>query len=1348
MSSARQAETIIPNGVVGLQSDKLHRSLYKQPAERTRTDYDAIVDALFQFPAFQVCEIKMLYSIIPCAHFEVLSKGDELGKAAKKIKRKISWQRSETKVKDSYFRSSSLRQRHESIWYMLISGNLMYEFERLEKGSVFEVSREILKGHNHRWGKKPKNLQIPVAATDCSLIRFTYLPEEVKDSGHVYRSSITSHMESVVLERGSPASKQLPGGKRISVSYSQDSFYPGSRAPRSRNFSSTLDQKQFLTNSSESEMAARDPLITHSGPSPQKKRQSNNSDGLLSPSGTDGSTGQSFPFGVSPSPAARPRHSQCSVGSESAHSQNSSTDFSLASENNGEKRKSDPKPPCISTDISSYSIERDLPDFITDCVSKPPQERTEEEISNISTCLKNAPAFTSFSDPVRWRICSKMRHKSVPGVGMVVLKQGETVDSWYVILSGTVEVFIDGQSPFKLQMGSSFGLGPKLTPLTCRGNMLTAEPSCTFGYLPLEQLRGILEENQQKRVTQFEGDKPVSVQELRQGPAGQYGYVILQATPEMLLSQLVETSIDENYIEYFLLTYRVFLPQPSGLSYRIEHWFSTPNHAIKAVQVLLVWLRSHYTDFENNSEMQEFLDKFIHMLKVSGREMGGYADSIRELRAIKAPVRYVRLSALHEAGSPIAIGGGAEIGFPILVTRVTKSRMANTTILQGDLLLSINGNSCEGKTSNWARKLLFSGIELEVGIKYSRDTYDRFMSLPREFHVTNSKTGHITPNAISSPDLCSLTCESDSQTNSRKPSPAGLLRRSFRIKAIVPGDDKPHTVGTPVSLDSQYEKFLKRRGSLPKNFITKSRTKSLPDKNKPLRPERAATATPDSSVFGDDDSASSSNGRHSVLSDYNYAHKEGGYTLRPTLANAGIALKSYIVKLYSADHSFRYIPISLLTRAYDLIQIGLQEYNADSATFYTSHEHHHLCIATVDTNGNVKTSILPPTLSNLPSKFEPGCRFYVKPGFIIGSICPDEVAKEMFQESLDMVKFVNLDIERLAGKLTLRDSTMFRAIPPTEYLSDIFKYYSPNNEKRLQAFIDLSNAERWWVCTEIVNERSLHVRAKIIKMFIRLASCCRQLNNFNAMFSVISGLDHASVSRLKTTWDRVPTKYKRIMNEIKTYLNPMRNMGEYRTLLKTVSESGIPCIPMFPIVQKDLAVIHMSNSTHVDGMINFDKLRLLAEKVHSLGLLCPKPYESLEQNTTLLSPSTLDTSQSEKTKYLPFNTSPLKKHRKSGNYSHNQEHKFRYEDELMNIRIDTYLESIGSKIVSDEVQLEVLSQLCEFTLTGSRRNGQQKRTTSLSRISSFSVKAGSSTHLIIPEKKTLSGTRSVELLSK
>ena len=1344
MMAIRQTEISTENGVGYEQEDLIH-SLEKQPAERTRLDYDTIVEALSQFPAFQVLEEKMIYSIIPCSHFEVVGRGDELGKAAKKLKRKISWQRNESKVRDSYFRSTSLRQKRETTWYLLLEGSMLYETERMKRGAVFEVSKETMNGHSYRWGKKSKSLQVPIATTDCILIRFTYLPQEVKESGHTHKSPLSSHLETVVLERDGAPSKFTKTGVRLSNSFSLENFYPTGRGGRVRNQSSDKLNSP-LTNSAESEL--KEPVLTLTGPSPQKKTQgSNHSGSVLSPSGTEESTGQTFPFGGSPSPTV-PRHSQCSVGSESAHSQNSSTDFSLTSDtganptNGAERKKSDAKP-CH--EVTNYSIDKYLPEFIVETISKSPQERTEEEVSNASFCLKNAPAFTPFSDPIRWRICSKMRHKTVPSVGTVVLKQGELIESWYVILTGTIEVFVDGQSPFKLQIGSSFGIGANLSPLTCRGNMLTAEPNCTFGYLPIEQLRAILDESQQKRVTQFEGEKPVSVMELRQGQGGHYGYFILQGSPDSLLTHLMETSIDESYIEDFLLTYRVFLPQPSGLSYRIEHWFSIPKYSMKAVQILLVWLRNHYTDFESSSEMQDFLDNFIQLLKESGREMSGYADSIRELRAIKAPVRLLKISGLRESNSPIAIGGGAEVGFPIFITRVHKSRLTNNLFLQGDQVVSINGKSCEGKTSNWARKLLFSGLELEVGMKHSREIFDKFMSQPRDFHAT----GFSTPINPSSPDLSSLNCESDSPASARfRRSPVNLFKRSFRLKNTG-REDGPKT---EVPLEKKLDRFLKRRGSLPKNFVSKTTTKFQQDRSKPLKTERSATITPDSEIFVDDELLGPGcSGRRSTLSDCNSPLQEGSSTLCPTASNSGISLKTHVIKLYYADHSFRFIPITLLTRACDLIQLALQEYNADSATFYTSQDQHNLCVATIDSNGNAKTSILPPTASNIPSRYDLASRFYIKPAFIVGNICPIEIAKEMLQESSDLVKIASLNVERLAAKLTLRDSTKFKAIDPTEYISDLLKCYSPNNNKRLQDFIDLSNAERWWVCTEVVNERSLTERVRIIKTFIRLANLCRNLNNFNAMFSIISGLDHGSVNRLKTTWDRVPNKYKRSLNDLKTYINPMRNMGEYRTLVKSVSLTGAPCIPMFPIVQKDLTVIHMSNNTNVDGMVNFDKLRILAGKVQSLNTLCPKPYQSIDQDVlTPLSPANSLHSNNIllNSKSFPLNSSPIKRHRKSSTFNHNPEYKMRYEDELMDLCIDHYISHLDSRIISDEVQLEVLSQLCEFTLTGSRRVGQQKRTTSLSRISSFSVKAGSSTQLVIPEKRSLSSTRSVELLSK
>ena len=40
--------------------------------------------------------------------------------------------------------------------------------------------------------------------------------------------------------------------------------------------------------------------------------------------------------------------------------------------------------------------------------------------------------------------------------------------------------------------------------------------------------------------------------------------------------------------------------------------------------------------------------------------------------------------------------------------------------------------------------------------------------------------------------------------------------------------------------------------------------------------------------------------------------------------------------------------------------------------------------------------------------------------------------------------------------------------------------------------------------------------------------CCKDMKNFNSMFAIISGLDHKTVQRLQTTWERVPEKYKKL----------------------------------------------------------------------------------------------------------------------------------------------------------------------------------------------------------------------------
>lgn len=58
------------------------------------------------------------------------------------------------------------------------------------------------------------------------------------------------------------------------------------------------------------------------------------------------------------------------------------------------------------------------------------------------------------------------------------------------------------------------------------------------------------------------------------------------------------------------------------------------------------------------------------------------------------------------------------------------------------------------------------------------------------------------------------------------------------------------------------------------------------------------------------------------------------------------------------------------------------------------------------------------------------------------------------------------------------------------------------------------------------------------------------------MFAIISGLGHGAVSRLRMTWDKLPSKYQRLFQDLQQIMDPSRNMSKYRQLVN----SGTPPI--------------------------------------------------------------------------------------------------------------------------------------------------------------------------------------------
>ena len=69
-------------------------------------------------------------------------------------------------------------------------------------------------------------------------------------------------------------------------------------------------------------------------------------------------------------------------------------------------------------------------------------------------------------------------------------------------------------------------------------------------------------------------------------------------------------------------------------------------------------------------------------------------------------------------------------------------------------------------------------------------------------------------------------------------------------------------------------------------------------------------------------------------------------------------------------------------------------------------------------------------------------------------------------------------------------------------------------------------------------------------------------------------------------------------------MNPFHNMAKYRELQRSTPP---PLIPFFPIIKKDLTFLFDGNESQVKGLVNFEKLRMLARQIRLIKTYCQQP---------------------------------------------------------------------------------------------------------------------------------------------
>uniref|UniRef100_A0A3Q2SYK3 Rap guanine nucleotide exchange factor 3 n=1 Tax=Fundulus heteroclitus TaxID=8078 RepID=A0A3Q2SYK3_FUNHE len=195
----------------------------------------------------------------------------------------------------------------------------------------------------------------------------------------------------------------------------------------------------------------------------------------------------------------------------------------------------------------------------------------------------------------------------------------------------------------------------------------------------------------------------------------------------------------------------------------------------------------------------------------------------------------------------------------------------------------------------------------------------------------------------------------------------------------------------------------------------------------------------------------------------------------------------------------------------------------------------------------------------------------------------------------------------VAIELTNYDWELFTAMHEVELVYYIFgRHKFPGaTTANLERFVRHFNVVQYWVVTELCLCEDLVKRAILLKKFIKIASVLKEQRNLNSFFAVMFGLGNSAVQRLYKTWDRIPSKTKRIYCAYERLMDPTRNHRAYRLAVAKLSP---PYIPFMPLLLKDMTFIHEGNPNYVDKLVNFEKMRMLAKTVKIVRECRSQPY--------------------------------------------------------------------------------------------------------------------------------------------
>ncbi|TNN03011.1 hypothetical protein fugu_000040 [Takifugu bimaculatus] len=194
----------------------------------------------------------------------------------------------------------------------------------------------------------------------------------------------------------------------------------------------------------------------------------------------------------------------------------------------------------------------------------------------------------------------------------------------------------------------------------------------------------------------------------------------------------------------------------------------------------------------------------------------------------------------------------------------------------------------------------------------------------------------------------------------------------------------------------------------------------------------------------------------------------------------------------------------------------------------------------------------------------------------------------------------------VACHMTSYDWELFNCVHELELIYHTFgRQNIQKTTVNLDLFLRRFNEIQFWVITEMCLCSQLSKRVQLLKKFIKIAAHCKEYKNLNGFFAITMGLSNPAVCRLNMTWEKLPSKFRKFYREFENLMDPSRNHRAYRL---TVAKLDPPIIPFMPLLIKDMTFTQEGNKTFIDTLVNFEKMRMIANTVKILRYCRSQPF--------------------------------------------------------------------------------------------------------------------------------------------